>query len=141
MKTCRHCGGEFDLSSFYKHERMADGYLNICKICVKQRVKKHRINNIDAHRKYDRQRNKQPKRQQHLVELRASVTPKQRKANTAVGNAIRDGRLVRPSFCSNCNVECIPDGHHFDYDKPLEVWWLCRSCHIKVHQLRSDNKR
>lgn len=43
--------------------------------------------------------------------------------------AVRTGRLVRPSSCSECGSECKPDAHHEDYAKPLDVRWLCRSCH------------
>lgn len=32
-------------------------------------------------------------------------------------------------FCNNIKTQ----GHHYDYDKPLEVIWLCASCHIKIH--------
>jgi hypothetical protein len=31
--------------------------------------------------------------------------------------------------CGSTDVEM----HHPDYDKPLEVIWMCRSCHL-VHQ-------
>ena len=33
MKPCRQCGEEKDLTEFYKAAAMADGHLNICKVC------------------------------------------------------------------------------------------------------------
>lgn len=59
-----------------------------------------------------------------------------RKVRTAFDTARAQKRLVRPEACENCNA--IPEhgplhGHHDDYSKPLEVRWLCRSCHIKHH--------
>jgi hypothetical protein len=35
----------------------------------------------------------------------------------------------------NC-VKCGDENsqmHHEDYDKPLEVIWVCRPCHLKLH--------
>lgn len=29
--------------------------------------------------------------------------------------------------------KCTPDGHHWNYAYPLNVVWLCRSCHKIVH--------
>lgn len=64
----------------------------------------------------------------------------------ATAAAVKNGLLVRPSVCSKCggepSLEVGKDGkpfrgiihaHHTDYTKPLEVEWLCRSCHVKCH--------
>lgn len=57
-----------------------------------------------------------------------------------VRTAIARGELVRPEVCERCGLGGVAkDGrsrvqaHHHDYDKPLEVEWLCADCHIKTH--------
>ena len=57
---------------------------------------------------------------------------KQNKARNSVGNAIRGGKIKRPSICHMCFVKCKPDAHHPDYNRPFLVQWLCRSCHIEI---------
>jgi len=52
-------------------------------------------------------------------------------ARRKVQYAIASGALIRPDHCSSCSVECVPEAHHEDHNKPLEVDWLCRSCHCK----------
>jgi hypothetical protein len=40
--------------------------------------------------------------------------------------------IIKKAPCARCgNVES--QAHHGDYSKPLEVIWLCRSCHLKLH--------
>ena len=39
----------------------------------------------------------------------------------------------RPTVCSKCDAAGMVDGHHSDYSKPLDVIWLCRSCHMRLH--------
>ena len=56
------------------------------------------------------------------------------KARKAVSDAIASGKLIRPETCSECGCTCKPEGHHTDYDKPLEVVWLCTSCHRAAHR-------
>lgn len=56
-----------------------------------------------------------------------------------LNNAVAQGRLVRPDVCERCGEKPGPDslgrsrieGHHLDHSKPLEVIWLCDSCHKK----------
>jgi hypothetical protein len=55
-------------------------------------------------------------------------------AHTLVKAAVRAGTLVRPARCEQCGkVQRGLHGHHEDYGKPLEVIWLCNTCHLLRH--------
>lgn len=56
-------------------------------------------------------------------------------ARHIVNEKIRKGEIVRPSKCSRCGKEKFVYAHHNDYEKPLEVIWLCRGCHADIHKL------
>ena len=60
------------------------------------------------------------------------------RARALVAEAIRDGKLTRVHACSSCQLVAAVNGavvaHHEDYDKPLDVVWLCWSCHAKRHR-------
>jgi hypothetical protein len=61
----------------------------------------------------------------------AARNPEKRKAQTAVGNAVRDGKLVRGT-CERLHEGTCKgriEAHHEDYSKPLEVRWLCSRHH------------
>lgn len=49
------------------------------------------------------------------------------RAREAVSRAVRAGKLLRAP-CEECSAEKA-HAHHEDYDKPLEVRWLCPKCH------------
>lgn len=59
--------------------------------------------------------------------------PERRKAGIIVMNALRTGKIIRSDHCSVCNKICVPEGHHPDYSKPLEVVWVCKDCHTAIH--------
>jgi hypothetical protein len=58
---------------------------------------------------------------------------KEYKARYIMNRAISRGMLIKPEVCSNCNQGGKIEGHHEDYDKPLEVTWLCVQCHNLHH--------
>lgn len=137
MKKCKGCKRNLPLGKFYLHSGMKDGYLNFCKTCVCKRVRNYRLKNINKIRQYDRKRGKLP----HRIALSTKITKKQRtkypkkyKAQTIIGNAIRDGKLIKPSLCEKCHKRKRLYAHHENYNKPLQVTWLCQICHKQIHK-------
>lgn len=55
-KKCFKCLCEKPLEAFYKHQAMSDGRLGKCKECTKADVTKHRQENLEKIRAYDRMR-------------------------------------------------------------------------------------
>jgi len=56
---------------------------------------------------------------------------KARAAQSLVRHHILAGHIIRPEKCEECGKHGRIEAAHYDYDKPLEVRWLCRSCHVK----------
>ena len=58
-------------------------------------------------------------------------------ANSVLTQAVRHGRVKKPNRCESCGT-VLPKkhihGHHPDYNKPLEVRWLCVTCHGAEHR-------
>lgn len=42
--------------------------------------------------------------------------------------------IVRPTDCSQCGSTLKIEAHHPDYDKPLDVVYLCHVCHVAWHR-------
>ncbi len=151
MKKCIKCGENKTISQFYIHKQMKDGHLNKCKDCCKKDVKKNYRNNIDHYREYEKLRAMLPHRvkARKLYEAtengKESVArsrnkylesnPIKRLASHVVNNAVRDGKITKPTSCEKCGA--TPKrlhGHHDDYAHPLDVRWLCPGCHTKWHK-------
>ena len=135
QKKCFKCETFKDLSEFYKHKMMLDGHLNKCKDCAKFDVRKHRKEN-DSVREYDRKRYYQNPDRQSQIRMFSKewylLNPNAKKAHTAVANAIKSGKLKRQP-CKKCGATKNIHGHHKDYNKVLDVDWLCVRCHSDYH--------
>jgi len=134
-KRCFKCQAIKPLSEFYKQSKMADGHFNKCKECFKQDVRKYRLENIESVRQYDIERGKRPERIKASIEITRiwrAADKRRQKAHNSVSYAIKTGRLVREPCCLCGNEKTV--AHHEDYDKPLEVIWLCQACHKQRHK-------
>lgn len=55
-------------------------------------------------------------------------------AHALVSKYVKKGKLKRPKRCQKCKTDKGKiEGHHENYEKPLEVRWLCFECHKKEH--------
>jgi ribosomal protein S27AE len=114
---------------------MADGHVNKCKECNKNDVSNNRNKNLEKYRAYDRERAKIPERIKANTEVTRAWRAEDKRrqlGHTAVARAIRNGSLVRLP-CIRCG-EAKSLAHHEDYDKPLDVMWLCQPCHKQRHK-------
>lgn len=57
---------------------------------------------------------------------------KRKKARSILNHYLRDNHIDRKpcEVCGNPKTEA----HHDDYDKPLEIRWLCFKCHRAYHK-------
>jgi hypothetical protein len=134
-KECFKCKTIKPLDEFYKHNRMADGHLNKCKICTRQDSINCRNAKIDYYRAYDRKRAKESERSKAASEISSAwrkADKRRMKCHNAVKRAIKAGTLVRQP-CVRCGNEKSL-AHHEDYDFPLDVMWLCQPCHKQRHK-------
>jgi len=156
-KECFKCNETKPLEEFYRHKMMADGHLNKCKDCAKRDVSKHREENLEKVREHDRLRGSLP----HRVELRKKywedrdnrdkfnsaksrwnkTHQHKRNAHLLVQKAVRSGKLIKPVLCETCSCSGKLEAHHDDYDKPLDVRWLCVPCHTAWHVQDRERKR
>ena len=67
--------------------------------------------------------------------------PEKHAARCAVRDAVKFGALHRPSVCEDCGEVAKVQAHHSDYLRPLDVRWLCISCHIVVDKAEGRRYR
>jgi hypothetical protein len=118
MKQCSKCKSVKSESEFFRDSTAGDGLQSHCKQCRKSNRKAYSYPESDKTR-----RNKYAKSNQIKIQ-----------AQDKLNKAVKQGKIIRPSSCSKCGIDCCPDGHHFDYGKPLDVIWLCKPCHKQTHK-------
>lgn len=65
----------------------------------------------------------------------SELTDEERKRSNARSYAnqyLRRGRITKKP-CEKCGSTYKLQMHHDDYDKPLDIKWLCKDCHLEIH--------
>ena len=119
MKLCKKCNTEKSLDNFNKN---GIGYYSICRECKKIYRQNNKAKLLKS--QYDR-RNETPEEKN------------KRRAWNKVYYALRVGKITKSTTCEICNKESDNiQGHHQDYNKPLEITWCCQECHAKLDEIR-----
>ena len=135
MKKCFKCHQIKPLSDYYKHPRMGDGHLNKCKSCTKKDSVSRREINLQNPLWVEWERDRCRRKSHKYNGIWLARNPMKRKSQNTLNNAVRDGRIMKPNYCTSCFKTGVTiHGHHHDYSKPLDVEWLCAGCHGKRHR-------
>lgn len=125
-----------------------------------QRSKNQRLSDPEKAREYDRAYHKKHREKRNAQARAYSKTPEGRKASSRAYNkyratedgrykerarnklnkAVQSGKITKPTKCSLCGTRAEVEGHHEDYNKPLDVVWLCKECHENTHHLNEGHK-
>jgi Protein of unknwon function (DUF3310) len=123
IKICTKCNISKDISEYYKSINSRDGFESLCKSCKSDYYKNKKENkkllsfkDIPPHKKWWVAENK-------LKNI----------AHSKVRYAITKGELIRQP-CERCGTTVEVVAHHEDYNKPLEVMWLCKFHHKERHR-------
>ena len=127
MYKCRECSSEYH-RIWWKNNPD-----KIAKYRIKQRKR------IEEDRPKERERNKrdyQKHKQKRLKKCKEyrNLNKQIKQAHGMIKYQIKIGKIKRPEKCSICNKSENIHAHHADYSKPLEIIWLCASCHNFLHR-------
>ena len=118
IKTCTKCGVQKCLDEF-PFDKRGRGYVrNQCRKC-----------SAAASQAWDRNNPERYRARQNRHKRRTPLDAKY--ARMAVQVAIYWGWMRRPEYCSQCSSTTGIQAHHVDYTKPLDIVWLCTTCHGK----------
>ena len=60
------------------------------------------------------------------------ATPDRKRKARLLANLAQEYGFLVPEPCATCGKKA-EHKHHEDYDRPLEIVWLCRRCHVQLH--------
>lgn len=145
-RCCRDCGEVKPLSEFSKDRRKPSGTGPYCIKCksarcavirkrpyvmakaalyARERYQSHKENRA----KYDKGRPRPGKDQTKAL------------ARRILQEHVKAGKIHKPSECQSCGLVCVTQGHHHDYEKPIDVEWLCPACHSMRHRKYTEDDR
>lgn len=127
---CKKCKTEKNTDEFYESKNWTSGYDSSCKQCRRDQIRENRRAKSDYYKQYEKRRSHRPERREYVREIQnTDVFKKKHCVHGKVCTALENGKLTKPDRCETCNREGRLVAHHCDYLKPMEVDWLCYSCH------------
>jgi hypothetical protein len=139
-KRCPSCGLTKPIADFNRNRTRPDGYASSCRLCANAMHATYMATRRTTYSdpSYDPgayYRRYKPRLSAYRDQWAARY-PERKFAHKAVERALRSGRLTKPTACERCGTTGRLEGHHPDYTQPLQVIWLCVTCHRR--QTASD---
>lgn len=145
-KTCKLCGIEKELSSFYSNRRAPDGLFAICRTCHRIRDAEWKKNNperaIEIQKKYHHN-NKivlEQKRRKKIDENFIAYSRRRKelelsKKSARYGTLIDDLLTAQDGKCSICKNDFMDKVYDIDHDHQTMLirGLLCRKCNSGLH--------
>lgn len=169
-KQCSRCHEIKPIHEFSLDKGGSDGHRTDCKACrrayrkryyqanrtkVQAKARAYRARNLEAsrercrqYRRKHRERLGEQNRRYYRAHAKGIIArnrqyqdenPERYAAHRAVASAIRRGDLIRLP-CAHCGSPDNIDAHIEDYSKPLDVVWLCRRCHSRLHAAEREHE-
>ena len=144
MKDCTQCGKRKELSEFGINRATEDGLMNWCKPCTSayQRARREKANAARPEGWKQKTKDKSAYMKAWSEANPGAMTAYKKawyernkdrmRVKEKVKYAVRSGKLQKLP-CGVCGEEKV-EAHHPDYDKPLDVIWLCRKHHLEIHK-------
>ena len=151
MRVCTNCGKSEAEASFYSRG-------STCRACVCARVAAYRKTHIVTYRAYDQARRytaafreyqrqwiqqwklRDPEAYRKCIQTANKKSyvshPEWWAHRNIIRAAMRHGELVRPEKCPRCGSTERIVAHRNHTADPLDVTWLCHTCHMK--QVREE---
>lgn len=133
MKVCTKCKEIKPISLFSADKYKRDGKSSNCKAC---RSAHEKMCQRPPERKITKKKWTQTPAgkasSRRSIQRYHDADPRRKNAVAAVYRAVRDGKLLKRP-CRVCGTDKRVEGHHPDYDKVLDVIWLCAPHHRQLH--------
>jgi len=131
---CSKCKKWLSEIDYYGDRRTPNKLKAQCKTCHSQsNIATRDIENTKRiNREYMRRaRKSNPQKFKRRERLSAYYRPKteKTKGREILNSALKSGKVIKPTNCSQCGKIRKLTAHHSDYSKPIEVIWLCYECH------------
>lgn len=137
MKICGVCKLEKCDSEYWKRNSRKCGLHYCCKSCANKIRDERRSKDPEREKLvrklwYEKNKKKQIAKQKVYNETKADKN--KLIARRKLNDALKLGHIEKRIRCQCCNKKSRLEAHHADYSKPLDVIWVCKSCHIKIHK-------
>lgn len=98
----------------------------------------HKNKKMGPRSKYCRECHSANMREWRKTHKLSGVAKKKDAVRSYLNTYVKRGNISPPKACERCGISSKLHAHHYDYNKPLTVLWVCIPCHKWIHENEAD---